>query len=255
MKKVIISLVAGLCAIISMSLNAVTVQDGVSLELATYRSANINDVSYSLSFTVPDQIARPVSFNETLTFVWAGDEDLQIDFQGRPDQLDSVITVNGRVLTTDLRHEHIIIPKGCLLPGKNQVIISGRCGDKALNRHEDYLYSLFVPDHARSVFPCFDQPDLKARFALSLTLPDGWISISNDTQKPIPTYLFSFTAGRFQMQTATRDGRDLTALYRETDSLKVAQLPIVFDQVALSLRWMEEYTGIPYPFEKYGFVV
>ena len=255
MKKVIITLVAGLCAIISMSLNAVTIQDGVSLELATYRSANINDVRYSLSFTVPDQIARPVSFNETLTFVWAGDEDLQIDFQGTPDQLDSVITVNGHELTTDLRHEHIIIPQGCLLPGKNQVIISGRCGDKALNRHEDYLYSLFVPDHARCVFPCFDQPDLKARFALSLTLPDGWISISNDTQKPIPTYLFSFTAGRFQMQTATRDGRDLTALYRETDSLKVAQLPIVFDQVALSLRWMEEYTGIPYPFEKYGFVV
>ena len=255
MKKVIISLVASLCAIISMSLNAVTVQDGVSLELATYRSANINDVRYSLTFTVPDQIARPVSFDETLTFVWAGDEDLQIDFQGRPDQLDSVITVNGRELTTDLRHEHIVIPQGCLLHGKNQVIISGRCGDKALNRHEDYLYSLFVPDHARSVFPCFDQPDLKARFALSLTLPDGWISISNDTQKPIPTYLFSFTAGRFQMQTATRDGRDLTALYRETDSLKVGQLPIVFDQVALSLRWMEEYTGIPYPFEKYGFVV
>ncbi len=255
MKKVIITLVAGLCAIISLNLNAVTIQDGVSLELATYRSANINDVRYSLSFTVPDQIARPVSFNETLTFVWAGDEDLQIDFQGTPDQLDSVITVNGRELATDLRHEHIIIPQGCLLPGKNQVIISGRCGDKALNRHEDYLYSLFVPDHARSVFPCFDQPDLKARFALSLTLPDGWISISNNTLKPIPTYLFSFTAGRFQMQTATRDGRNLTALYRETDSLKVAQLPIVFDQVALSLRWMEEYTGIPYPFEKYGFVV
>ena len=255
MKKVIITMIAGLCAIISLSLNAVTIQDGVSLELATYRSANINDVRYSLSFTVPDQITRPVSFNETLTFVWAGDEDLQIDFQGTPDQLDSVITVNGRELTTDLRHEHIVIPQGCLLHGKNQVIISGRCGDKALNRHEDYLYSLFVPDHARSVFPCFDQPDLKARFALSLTLPDGWISISNNTQKPIPTYLFSFTAGRFQMQTATRDGRMLTALYRETDSLKVAQLPIVFDQVALSLRWMEEYTGIPYPFEEYGFVV
>ena len=57
------------------------------------------------------------------------------------------------------------------------------------------------------------------------------------------------------MKTATRDGRLLTAFYRETDSVKVAQLPIVFDQVALSLRWMEDYTGIPYPFEHYGFVV
>ena len=253
--QLIIALLAGLCAISSPNLNAVTIQDGVSWELATYRSANIKDVSYSLSFAVPDLVTQPVSFHETLTFVWTGDEDLQIDFQGRSDQLDNVITVNGTELATDLRHEHIIIPQASLSPGKNQIIISGRCGDKALNRHEDYLYTLFVPDHARSAFPCFDQPDLKARFSLSLTLPDGWISISNDTQKPIPTYLFSFTAGRFQMQTAQRDGRNITALYRETDSLKVAQLPIVFDQVALSLRWMEEYTGIPYPFEKYGFVV
>ena len=255
MKNQIITLVTGLCAIIGLNLNAVTLQDGVSLDLATYRSANINDVSYSLSFTVPDQVFQPVSFHETLTFVWTGDEDLQIDFQGTPDQLDRMITVNGRELVTDLRHEHIIIPVSCLSQGKNQVIISGRCGDKALNRHEDYLYTLFVPDHARSAFPCFDQPDLKAHFTLSLSLPDGWISISNDTQKPIPTYLFSFTAGRFQMQTAMRDGRNITAIDRETDSLKVAQLPIVFDQVALSLRWLEEYTAIPYPFEKYGFVV
>jgi len=254
-KQLMITLLVGLCAFSSLNLNAVTIQDGVSLELATFRSANITDVSYSLSFTVPDQLAKPVSFHETLTFVWAGDEDLQIDFQGRPDQLDNVITVNGHELATDLRHEHIIIPHVSLSPGKNQVTISGRSGDKALNRHEDYLYTLFVPDHARSAFPCFDQPDLKARFSLSLALPDGWVSISNDTQKPIPTYLFSFTAGRFQLQTAMRDGRNITALYRETDSLKVAQLPIVFDQVALSLRWMEEYTGIPYPFEKYDFVV
>ncbi len=254
-KQLMITLLVGLCAFSSLNLNAVTIQDGVSLELATFRSANITDVSYSLSFTVPDQLAKPVSFHETLTFVWTGDEDLQIDFQGTSDQLDSTITVNDHELATDLRHEHIIIPHASLSPGKNQVTISGRCGDKALNRHEDYLYTLFVPDHARSAFPCFDQPDLKARFSLSLALPDGWVSISNDTQKPIPTYLFSFTAGRFQVQTAMRDGRNITALYRETDSLKVAQLPIVFDQVALSLRWMEEYTGIPYPFEKYDFVV
>ena len=254
-KQLMITLLVGLCAFSSLNLNAVTIQDGVSLELATFRSANITDVSYSLSFTVPDQLAKPVSFHETLTFVWTGDEDLQIDFQGTSDQLDSTITVNDHELATDLRHEHIIIPHASLYPGKNQITISGRCGDKALNRHEDYLYTLFVPDHARSAFPCFDQPDLKARFSLSLALPDGWVSISNDTQKPIPTYLFSFTAGRFQVQTAMRDGRNITALYRETDSLKVAQLPIVFDQVALSLRWMEEYTGIPYPFEKYDFVV
>ena len=71
----------------------------------------------------------------------------------------------------------------------------------------------------------------------------------------LPTYLFSFVAGRFYQQTAVRDGRELTVLYRETDSAKVAQLPVVFDQIALSIRWLEQYTGISNPFQTYRCVV
>lgn len=242
-------------ALCSQPLRAVNIENGVSLELARYRAANISDVRYILSFVVPASKAEPVSFDVELQFAWQGDDDLQIDFQGDRNQLEDNIIVNGMKVETVLRAEHIIVPVQHLKKGENHIRIAGRSGDKALNRHDDYLYTLFVPDHARSAFPCFDQPDLKARFALQLTLPDSWVSISNDTQHPIPTYLFSFTAGHFQVQTATRNGREMTALYRETDPLKVAQLPIVFDQAALSLRWLEDYTGIPYPFEKYGFIV
>lgn len=234
---------------------AIPVVDGVSHELAIYRSAHISDVTYDISFTVPAEKSKPVSFEEKLMFHWTGDEDLQIDFQGDASQLFQEILVNDTTVETVLINEHIVIPVQRLVQGDNSIILGGYSGDKALNRSEDYMYTLFVPDHARSVFPCFDQPDLKAVFDLKLTLPEGWVSISNQTRKPIPTYLFSFTAGRFNVQTATRDGRLLTALYRETDPAKVAQLPIVFDQVAHSLRWMEDYTGIPYPFEHYGFVV
>ena len=137
-----------------------------------------------------------------------------------------------------------------------------------------------MPDHARSVFPCFDQPDLKATYNLTLTLPKEWTAISNGslekeeeltlnsdstalthkkmifrTSDLLPTYLFSFTAGVFEEKTEQKDGRDITILYRETDPDKVAQLPIVFNQIALSLKWLEDYTGIPYPFQKYGCVV
>ena len=240
---------------VAMTARAVAVEDGVSWALAQYRSAHISDVWYDLSFKVPSQKSEPVYFEETLMFDWTGEEDLQIDFQGDASQLSPQVIVNDTRVNTVLVNEHIVIPARYLVQGGNSVLISGYSGDKALNRSEDYLYTLFVPDHARSVFPCFDQPDLKAVFDLKLDIPEGWVNISNQTRKPIPTYLFSFTAGKFNVQTATRDGRQLTALYRETDPAKVAQLPIVFDQVALSLRWMEEYTGIPYPFEHYGFVV
>ncbi|MBR5673184.1 MAG: ERAP1-like C-terminal domain-containing protein [Muribaculaceae bacterium] len=234
---------------------AVPVVDGVSRELAVYRTNHISQVSYDLSFTVPEEKSKPVHFEETIMFDWTGDEDLQIDFQGDASQLSRELMVNDKTMKTVLMNEHIIIPAQFLVQGENSVILSGYSGDKALNRSDEYLYTLFVPDHARSVFPCFDQPDLKAVFSLKLDIPEGWVSISNQTSKPIPTYLFSFTAGKFQVKRDIRDGRLLTALYRETDPAKVAQLPIVFDQVALSLRWMEEYTGIPYPFENYGFVV
>ena len=240
---------------LSLSANALTVENGVSRELALYRSAHISQVHYNLAFTVPSEKSEPVYFEELLLFNWTGNEDLQIDFQGDANQLSGEVMVNDKVMKTVLRNEHIIIPAQFLLKGENSITLSGYSGDKALNRSEDYLYTLFVPDHARSVFPCFDQPDLKAVFSLNLDIPDGWVSISNQTCKPIPTYLFSFTAGKFQVKKDYRDGRLLTALYRETDSAKVAQLPIVFDQVALSLRWMEDYTGIPYPFEHYGFIV
>ncbi len=244
-----------LMALCCSALQAVTLHDGVSWELAQYRSSHISDVNYNLSFTVPAEKSQPVYFEETLMFIWTGDEDLQIDFQGNANQLCKEILVNGTRLNTVLRDEHIVVPLQYLVQGENKVSISGYSGDKALNRSDDYMYTLFVPDHARSVFPCFDQPDLKAVFDLKLNIPEGWVSISNQTKKPIPTYLFSFTAGRFNVQTAMRDNRLLTALYRENDPDKVAQLPIVFDQVALSLRWMENYTGIPYPFEQYSFVV
>ena len=240
---------------VAVAAPAVSVEDGVSWALAQYRSAHISEVCYNLSFTVPSQKSEPVYFEETLSFDWTGGEDLQIDFQGDASQLSREVLVNDTRVNTVLVNEHIVIPAQYLVQGGNTVSISGYSGDKALNRSDEYLYTLFVPDHARSVFPCFDQPDLKARFTLDLTVPDGWVSISNETTMHIPTYLFSFTAGRFQVKTTIRDGRLLAALYRETDPAKVAQLPIVFDQVALSLRWMEEYTGIPYPFEHYGFVV
>ena len=41
------------------------------------------------------------------------------------------------------------------------------------------MYTLLVPDRARTLFPCFDQPDMKATFELSLTLPEEWVAVSN----------------------------------------------------------------------------
>ena len=265
LQKLFLTLIC--CCATSPIVAQTAVADGVSHELAITRQTQINNVTYALSFEIPSQKEEPVTGVVDITFNWAGGkEDLQIDFKGK---VTAPVKVNGKVMAAAHEKEHILIPAKSLSKKKaNVVSISFRSEDKALNRNVDYLYTLFVPDHARSVFPCFDQPDIKAGYLLTLTLPRDWTAISNaslvqtngqtmqfGTTDPLPTYLFSFTAGRFETQTVERDGRQLTALYRETAPQKVAQLSTVFDQVALSLRWLEEYTGIRQPFQKYGFVI
>ena len=145
-------------------------------------------------------------------------------------------------------------------------------GDEPLNRDREFLYTLFVPARAHRAFPCLDQPDLKARYTLTLEVPPGWQAVSNaaaaaseaDERRtrvrfaetpPIPTYLFAFAAGRFTVETARRNGRELRLFHRETDAAKVARnRDAVFDLHAAALAWLEEYTGIPYPFGKFDFV-
>ena len=190
------------------------VEKGVSQQLAIYRKANIENVRYTLFFDIPDKKEEKVMGNERISFQWKGKDDLQIDFQG---ELLS-LKVNGEEMKADYHDEHIVIPADKLKQGENNFDIRFSSKDKALNRNDDYLYTLFVPDHARSVFPCFDQPDLKAHFSLTLSIPEGWTAISNgkemdnisnnlpqkqengsilyfEVTEKIPTYLFSFTTG------------------------------------------------------------
>ena len=93
---------------------AVPVVDGVSRELAVYRTAHISNVCYDLSFTVPVEKSSPVGFEELLTFNWTGECDLQIDFQGDVSQLYNELMVNGKTVKTVLLNEHIIIPTTCI---------------------------------------------------------------------------------------------------------------------------------------------
>lgn len=237
-------------------------------------------MKYQVSFDIPSNKNEWVKGHVAIYFDYLPSEKdipLLIDFQGHA--VSPSCLVNGKQTPVEWKDEHILIPRSLLEKGKNAIQLDFESDHTPLNRHEDYLYTLFVPDHAHAAMPCFDQPDLKACFSLQLKLPASWKAISSGSiikdsvisasnsdvpsykilqfseTRPLPTYLFSFTAGQFQEKTAVRDGRQLSCLYRETDPEKVAQLDEVMDEIALSLRWMEAYTGIPYPFEKYGFVM
>ncbi|MBR1881490.1 MAG: ERAP1-like C-terminal domain-containing protein, partial [Muribaculaceae bacterium] len=255
---------------VDMCALSLTNESGVSLQLAQYRASHVSDVRYSLALTLPADASQPYRCNDTVSFVLDAPIDLWLDYQGNVDECSML--VNGRKCRVRYENEHIFLPRKQLRKGRNEVIVNVVNQSSALNRNSDYAYTLFVPDHARSVFPCFDQPDLKAVFTFALQVDSSWQAISNGlllsktssgpwcthrfaATRPLPTYLFSFTAGQFYRVEAERDGRTMVALYRNNDPTREAQLPIVFDQVAHSLRWLEAYTGIPYPFSHYDFVV
>jgi aminopeptidase N len=247
------------------------IQRGVSFELATQRKAAISNLRYDLFLEL--QKADPIPSAVTIQFDLAqSDTPLVLDFNAPKDNVQTV-SLNGEPVDYKIESGHIVIPASKLSDGKQIVKIDFVAGDQSLNRNEKFLYTLLVPDRASTVFPCFDQPDLKAKFGLKLTLPAGWIASGNGaieseeviderthvqfaTTKPISTYLFAFAAGEFKRVTREVEGRTMTMLHRETDEATIERnIDDIFAIHALSLDWMEEYTGIEYPFAKFDFVL
>ncbi|WP_244139483.1 M1 family aminopeptidase [Mucilaginibacter ginkgonis] len=265
------------CLIISLlilkaAIAQVPVENGVSLKLATYRHKIISNIQYKLAFNIPAEKSVALTGTEVLTFnLTENSQPLQLDFKQSAENL-TALTVNGKPSMINLTNEHLVIAKNALVKGANRVALSFTSGDASLNRNNEYLYCLFVPDHARSVFPCFDQPDLKARFLLTLTVPKYWQVLANGRQTDhrenstsvtyhfansdkLPTYLFSFTAGKYTYAKQNIGNRDAEFLYRETDPAKIRlSVDSVFIDHKNAINFLQNWTGRPFPFQKVGFV-
>jgi aminopeptidase N len=250
---------------------AAPVETGVSQTLAEARKQLLSGVHYALDLTIPSQKSAPISGSEVVTFTLKNTrQPLQLDFKAAADHLRS-LAVNGQAVPIDYRNEHLVLPAQALRVGRNEVKIDLVAGDQSLNRNDDYLYTLLVPDRARTVFPVFDQPNLKATLALTLTVPAAWQAVANGPLRDsvrtgvsktyrfapsdsISTYLFSFAAGRFTPVRRVVGGRAMNFYHRETDSTKIRlSMPTIFRLHGEALAFLENYTGLPYPFQKFDF--
>ena len=189
---------------------------GVSLDLAQYRAEQVSNVVYDLSFFIPEHKEQPIDSKLKLTAIIADlTNPLYLDFKEDSKNLQH-LSVNGQVVDIQHELEHLIIPQKHLVIGQNQITIDFIAGDLSLNRNDEYLYTLLVPDRARTLFPCFDQPNIKANYNLSIRVPKDWTVLAgatlntraNDgvnstfifnTSDLMSTYLFSFVAGNFNM--------------------------------------------------------
>jgi aminopeptidase N len=249
-------------------------EEGIPWALAEHRHRTISNLEYSIELEVPRESSLPVRGRTVMGFGW-NDPDrhpLVIDFM-RPGERVESVRANGVAAAWTPVEDHIVVDPGALLTGFNRVEIVYEAGDEALNRAEDFLYTLFVPDRAHFSLPVFDQPNLKASVTWTLDIPGEWRAVANgppaemsnlDDRKtlsflatrPIPTYLFAFAAGRFEEDAELVDGRVIRMFHRETDTALVARnRDAIFQLHGAALAWLEEYTGIAYPFQKFDFVL
>ncbi len=135
---------------------------------------------------------------------------------------------------------------------------------------EAYLYSMGETAHIRKMYPCFDQPDLKAIYLLTVTAPGHWEVISNSlvantktegdkkivTFAPTPrisTYITAMVAGPYAHLHDEYRGKKVVPLgmYARKSLAEFMDPDDVFLITKQGFAYFEEVFGIEYPFEKY----
>ncbi|KAF2507757.1 peptidase M1 [Flavobacterium zhairuonense] len=245
-------------------------QNGVSEQLAQFRKKQISDVQYQLSFEIPNQKNEDINSSLTVNLNLSDvSKPLVLDFKEKTQNIKSV-SANGKNVSIIHENGHIVVPVENLISGKNAISISFIAGNLSLNRNDDFLYTLLVPDRASTLFPCFDQPDLKATYKLSLSVPKDWAVLAGADVKEkvekgdftsytfgesdkMSTYLFSFVAGKFNSVTQ-KPGLEMTFLYRENNPEKIKiSTDTIFNLHQQSLDFLEKYTNYKFPFQKLDF--
>jgi puromycin-sensitive aminopeptidase len=188
--------------------------------------------------------------------------------------------LDAEALELDAETQRLTVRFGTeLSPGEHvlHVGFAGRLNDKLLGYYrstytdEDGVEHVigtthFEPTDARKAFPCWDEPDLKAVFAITLVADEDLAILANapevasepagegrvrvrfaDTM-PMSTYLVAYCVGRLEVT----DPVDVDGV-----PLRVVHVPgkgdltrFALEVGAFSLRFFTEYYGIPYPDKK-----
>ena len=132
---------------------------------------------------------------------------------------------------------------------------------------ERYIFSQFEPISARLAYPCFDEPRFKTPWQVTLRVPRGLSAFSNTPvakeseegglkvvkfaeTKPLPSYLVAMAVGPFEVVEAGTAGRKRTPLRIITPRGKAADAAYAARVTKDIVARLENYFGIPYPYEK-----
>ncbi|MDN4472974.1 aminopeptidase N [Demequina zhanjiangensis] len=199
------------------------------------------------------------------------------------------ITLNGEALdpATHFVDSRISLPA---LAAENELTVVADCAymntGEGLHRFVDpedgevYLYSQFEVADTRRVYAVFEQPDLKASFAFTVTAPDHWHVLSNSPSEKtalegtvsnagidrgvarwtfspttrIPCYVTAIVAGPYhevQGSVESNKGTLSANVYCRKALAEFLDADVILDDTQKGFSFYEEKFQMDYPFEKY----
>jgi aminopeptidase N len=247
----------------------------LTMHEALIRSKKVSNVSYDLYFDISEK-KKSYTGVSTINFeLTNANSELRIDFsKGKV----TSTTVNGASVEAKYNNHYLLISGKHLKHGANQIKIEfthdySRDGS-GFYRFVDpedkkiYTYTDLEPYDANRVFPCFDQPNLKATYKMKVKAPSDWeistatlptsVEKSGENSKlwdfsksaKFSTYIWSLHAGPYHIFT-DKDAKYPTRLFVRQSLKKYVKTKDWFTFTAQGFEFLNEYFGYEYPYLKY----
>jgi alanyl aminopeptidase len=137
---------------------------------------------------------------------------------------------------------------------------------------DSYVTTQFESTAARMVFPCFDEPDVKVPWQLTLDVPKDQIAVSNTPStletpldathrriefaqtRPLPSYLIAFGVGPYDVIDAgkAKSGLPLRVFAPKGKTSEAGYLVKAMPRI---VDILEAWFAIPYPYPKLDYVI
>ncbi len=255
--------------------NPVAARDVLTETEAQARAARVSEVLYEIAL---DLAAGQSTYrgDVTVRLRTSGEGPLFLDFRGR--EIEH-LEVNGQPVEPNWTGYRLILPAEAVSASMavrvvyvNDYDTTGDGFHRFVDPEDgaEYVYTNFEPYEAHRLFPCFDQPDIKARYEFSVTAPAAWAVFSNaPTASTAPaadgrtthrfartelfsTYLTALVGGPYAHRAVDHRGLSLRLFARGSMKRYLDdQAAEIFELTTQGLDFYADLFAQPYPFTKY----
>lgn len=256
----------------------------ITRDEAAQRSAMIATHSYQVTVDLSGRVPDAEPYDAEETFV--STSTVRFTSRGGRTWINLIAervlaaTLDGRPLASELADHRLEFDAAA---GEHELTVSALCRysrtGEGLHRFVDpvdglvYCYTQLETADARRMYACFEQPDLKATFALTVIAPADWTVLSNSPEvEPTPageglgrwefaptprisTYITALIAGHFHTVRDSVQGRDAVIPLSLSCRRSLAE-HLDADRLLATTKAgfavFEEHFGMAYPFADYA---